>query len=609
MNRTIPILALAAAISFAAPAQAARPAPVHGYVQTPLGVSLEYLLSLPDDAVHPGPWPVLFTYDGYSAGGVEDTPYADQFVNAGYAQIGVSIRGTSCSSGRFDFFEPVEAQDGVDVIKWIAAQTSWSNGKIGMIGKSYPGITQLFVAEACAGDPECAAHLVTIAPGHFFGDAYRDVVYPGGIFNYSFALLWSFISQPEPGEVNALQRIAAGDEQCALNRIDHLENPIYNPFVQAPQHLFDDALVRERSPIYGAERIQIPVYSASAWQDEQLGPRATYLLERLTNAPFYRETIGNGSHGLYRYKRNLGALQDWFDHYLKDVANGIDQDPRVTIWFEQSRTVDTNDGSWSLTFDRWPLDDSQVTPLVLHPDAGGRLSTAPPAAGTLPDPYFYPGGTESRAGEDVNTIGGIPTSLHNFKNDGYSIAALPGMSVTYVTDPLATDVVVLGTIRATLWLASTAPDTDVQVSIADLWPNGDLEYVQKGWLRASHRKLVTDPNDPNYSPSIYRPVHTHQLADLEPLIPGTPAELDVEIPPVGQAFRAGHRIRVDVEMPSILPELWGFLPLPLPAVNLVYHDTDHPTSVLLPTLPAAVVPPPAAGVNCGDHIRQPCRHP
>ena len=140
----------------------------------------------------------------------------------GYAQIGVSIRGTSCSSGSFDFFEHAQAQDGVDVIKWIAAQP-WSNGKVGMIGKSFPGITQLFVAEACAGDPECSAHLVTIAPGHHYGDAYRDVAYPGGIFNYSFALLWSFISQPEPGEANARgARVPTGS---CLHRYSRIPRP------------------------------------------------------------------------------------------------------------------------------------------------------------------------------------------------------------------------------------------------------------------------------------------------------------------------------------------------------------------------------------------------
>jgi uncharacterized protein len=609
--RPLAIAASALLLLGAAAARAERPQPIHGYIQTPLGISLEYLLSLPSsDIANDGPWPVLFTYDGYAAGGVEDAAYANQFVNAGYAQIGVSLRGTSCSSGHFDFFEPAQAKDGVDAIKWIANQP-WADMTkgIGMIGKSFPGITQLFVAEECAGDLDCSAALKTIAPGHFYGDAYRDVAYPGGIFNYSFALLWSFISQPEPGEANALQRIAAGDTQCALNRLDHLENPAYHTFVQGLEHPYDDSLVRQRSPIYSAGRIQVPVYMANAWQDEQLGPRSTYLIERLTHAR-YHALLGNGSHGLYRYSRNLPALQAWFDYYLKGLGTDPATEPRVTVWFEQTSTTDASDG-WSLRFNEWPLADTAVAQLRLYLHPEGKLSVALPGSDLsdqLPDPYFYPGGTESRGGEDVNTVGGFPKSVHDFKNDGYSIPAPPGTSVTYVTDPLTLDTVVLGTIRATLFVASTAPDTDFQVSVSDVWPNGDVEYVQKGWLRASHRKL-TAPGDVNYSPSIYRPVHTHLLADVAPMVPGMSTQIDVEIPPVGQAFRKNHRFRVDVEMPSVLPELWGFLPLPVPAVNLVYHDANHPSTILLPTLASVVVPPAPASVRCGDHIRQPCRHP
>ena len=585
-------------------AWAARPAPIHGYIDAPGGVSLEYILSLPSETVPPDGWPVLLTYDGYAAGGVEDKKYADQFVPLGYALVGVSIRGTGCSSGKFDFFEPVQAEDGVDVIRWIALQP-WSNGKIAMIGKSFPGISQLFVAAACADDVMCSAHLLTIAPGHHFGDAYRDVAYPGGIFNYGFAALWSFVSQPEPGEANALGRIAGGDTQCLENRLDHLANLPYNPFVQAIQHPYDDGLFRERSPIHQVGKIRVPVYFANAWQDEQLGPRSTYLFERLERAPLYHALLGNGSHGLYRYPRHLARLQAWFDYHMKGIGPEPATQKPVTVWFEQTSTTSAADG-WSIDLDRWPLDDDDVTPLELRLRSGGRLTAEPARAGEAPDVYLYPGGTQSRAGEDLNDIGKIPRTLLDFRSVAFALPPLPGFSATYVTEPLADDVVVLGTGRAKLWIASTAVDTDFQVSIGDVWPNGDVEYVQKGWLRASHRKLVP-PDDAEASPSRYRPVHSHRAADARLLTPGVPTRIDVEIPPVGQVFRRGHRIRVDVEMPNVLPELWASVPLPIPAIELVYHDPRYPSSILLPTLAAVRVPPAPAAAKCGDRIRQPCR--
>src|SRR3954468_17992015 len=131
-----------------------------GYIPVRDGTLLQYTVVRPQG---PGPFPTLFTYDGYDAGYNPDPDYVARYVPQGYAFIGVSLRGSGCSGGVWDFFQPVEAKDGVDVIRWISKQT-WSNHKVAMIGKSYPGITQLFVAEEAAreGVPE----LVAIAPGH-----------------------------------------------------------------------------------------------------------------------------------------------------------------------------------------------------------------------------------------------------------------------------------------------------------------------------------------------------------------------------------------------------------------------------------------------------------
>src|SRR4051812_41937125 len=153
-----------------------------GYIPVSDTTLLHYTVVRPEG---PGPFPTLFTYDGYDAGANPDAGYVAQYVPQGYAFIGVSLRGSGCSGGVWDFFQPAEAKDGVDVIRWIKAQQQWSNGKVAMIGKSYPGITQLFVAEEAAEENETG--LVAIAPGHTYGDIYRDVAYPGGIFNYSFA--------------------------------------------------------------------------------------------------------------------------------------------------------------------------------------------------------------------------------------------------------------------------------------------------------------------------------------------------------------------------------------------------------------------------------------
>src|SRR5437667_10094366 len=105
------------------------------------------------------------------------------------------------------------------------------------------------------------AHLVAIAPGHTYGDIYRDTAYPGGIFNYSFAALWSFIAQPYPSYSAAFTGVTTGDQTCAQNQANRPQNVPKNAFLQALQHQWDDQLIRERSPIYDLGRTNVPIYT------------------------------------------------------------------------------------------------------------------------------------------------------------------------------------------------------------------------------------------------------------------------------------------------------------------------------------------------------------
>src|SRR5579864_6902882 len=177
-----------------------------GYLTMADGIRLRYTLVRPAGN---GPYPTLFEYSGYDPGTNPDAAYIDQFVvhDGGYAYLGVNVRGTGCSEGTFDFFQPQEAKDGARVIGWVTKQR-WSNGKVGMIGKSYPGITQLFVAE------QQPPGLAAIAPGHFFGDAYRDIARPGGIANLGFSSLWSFVARPSYEVQSSPGQVAAGDSRC-----------------------------------------------------------------------------------------------------------------------------------------------------------------------------------------------------------------------------------------------------------------------------------------------------------------------------------------------------------------------------------------------------------
>ena len=568
------LLVVVSLLAGAAPGNAVAPVRRTGYVAVRDGTLLKYTVVLPKAT---GRFPTLLEYSGYEPGTTPDAPYIARFVPQGYAFIGVSLRGTGCSGGTWDFFQPIEAVDGYDVIEWIARQ-GWSNGRVAMIGKSYPGITQLFVAE------QRPPHLVAIAPGHVFGDAYRDVPYPGGILNYAFAAGWSFVSQPYPSYSAGLKGVGDGDAVCAGHLTARPDSVGRAPFIQAEAHPWDDALFRERSPIEHLERINVPLWTVLSWQDEQVGSRATHLLERLRGP--HHVILTNGDHSMYRTEPALRELNRFFDHYVKGKRNGFERTPAIRVWWEAGRDGRRAPG-WVTPVDQWPV---KSTPRRLTLGSNGGLDVA---SGGEPDRYAYAGPT----GEGVQNArySGVTTQPDAYLWD---IKPAPGTAVSYTTPPLAWPITALGAASADLWVSSTAPDTDVQVTLTEVRPDGQEEFVQAGWLRASHRAL-----DPALSRPT-RPWQTHRQADGAPLTPLEPALLRVEIFPFGHVFRAGSSIRLWVEGPTLLPQLWGFAALPIPAVDAVHHDADHASALVLPVVGIKArrgLPP------CNTVIRQPCR--
>src|SRR5256885_17181837 len=101
------------------PGHAAAPVTRTGYVAVRDGTLLKYTVVLPGAG---GRFPTLMEYSGYEPGTVPDAPYIARFVPQGYAFIGVSLRGTGCSGGGWDFFQPIEAVDRYAGIQGIARQ-------------------------------------------------------------------------------------------------------------------------------------------------------------------------------------------------------------------------------------------------------------------------------------------------------------------------------------------------------------------------------------------------------------------------------------------------------------------------------------------------------
>ena len=558
-----------------------------GYLTVRDGVELAFEVIRPDDGKR---HPTLFTYDGYDAGDDPDPGYANRYVPRGYALLGVNLRGTGCSGGIFDFFQPAEGRDGYEVVEWAAAQP-WATGHVGMIGKSYPGITQLFVAE------QRPPHLRAITPGHYFADAYRDVAFPGGILNYAFASLWSFISQPESGTQAGAAKTLAGDQTCARHQRHHADNARTNPFVQAQEHPHDDPLLRERSPLTNVDRIQVPVYQALSWQDEQLWSRQSHLLTEFTRRGIpFRAVLSNGDHGMYRKGPQLAEMDRFLEAHVERRQMLRDGTPRARYLAEPPVTVFWEQGAqgprWRTTLDGW---GEQAKPLRLYTGPDGTLRHGPPDTVTTSDAYVHsPASSQGIANPSYALI-----PHDDYLWDNYSPPE--NAALAYTSEPFTATTTLLGSASADLWLTATAPNVDLQVTLTEVRPDGQEVFVQQGWLRADQRAL-----DDRRSSALL-PVQTHRVADVQPLSPTEPALARVEIFPFGHVLREGSRLRMWVEAPTVVPQLWGFAIDPTPAHVNVFRDTAHPSSLVLPVAEVAVPADAVQAAPCGSVIRQPCR--
>ena len=597
---------------------------------------LHYQVFLPKDEVAgPGPYPAVMDYSGYQPGLHIWDGLHRHFLCEGYAVVGLNIRGTGCSGGDFDYFEPRQAEDGREAIEFLTDQ-AWSNGRLAMVGKSYPGITQLFVAGQPlerGGEVETPEGLVAIVPGHVFGDLYRDVPYPGGIMNVTFAAGWSAgrIYEPFQAPLEDQFNKQELDPKCTRYMADHAANPPQNPFVKALYNHYDGDLFKERSPWYWAHNISVPTMLVESWQDEQVGSRATNLIERFKPGLEWRALFTNGDHGEYYGADVLPHIDDFLrfhlaqgipasyqggtvtettpkledpKHHDTDIDKGkttettraetfdealarYNEDDPVRINWETGAAGGRN-SAWTQTYASWPPPNQSAW--RLHFDDAGTMGTTPDGDGGSVDYRYTPGvGTQARGGYKLT--GDLPDETEG----DWSTRPPEGTVAMFESGALETDKLMAGSGSVDLLVSSTAPDTDFQVTLTEVRPDGREMFVQQGWLRASHRK-----EDPAHTNEL-RPYQTHMVTDALPLVPGQPTEMRIEIFPFAHAFRAGSKIRLYVEAPHVQPDLWGFALLPVPAINTIHTEGS---SVALPVLEGdtAATALPACTIR-----NQPCR--
>jgi uncharacterized protein len=606
------------------------------YLRTRDGTLLSIDVQLPGP-IDQGPYPTVVEYSGYDPSNPNGNQPASRLAQTlGYATVGVNMRGTGCSGGAWQYFETLQSLDGYDAIETVAAQPWVAFGKVGMVGISYPGISQLFVAQT---EPP---HLAAITPLSVIDDTYRGVMYPGGIFNNGFALEWAKERQSDArpaGQGWARRRIDDGDKTCAANQALRLQTPSVLTEIRSYRY-YDPATLDPLAPYTFVDRIRVPTFVAGAWQDEQTGGHFPDMLANFPTDVPHKFTLTNGTHFDSIGPDVITRWAEFLDFYVAHRIPHINAVSRVSATFVYSRIVgvsglqlppDRFDGytdfgaalaayeaeppvrvlfdngagaqpgapvpGFEEDFSSWPVPG--VTPTAFYTGSSGALTATKPtgadSAATV-DRYRYDPASVPRTDH--------PTDVDDFfkAHPSYDWKPLPnGDALAWVTPPLTSNVVALGPGSVDLWLQSSAPDTDLEVTVTEVRPDGKETYVQSGWLRASRRKL-----DPRTSTDL-EPRPTYTRADAAPLPSGRFSLVRVELFPFGHVFRAGSRIRLAVQAPGGNRPLWEFESLPARGrvVNQIARSAVHPSRVVLPVVPGIAVP--TALPACGALRGQPCR--
>ena len=569
LPRRLGALLLAAAVSLALlPWQPAAAAPTH-YVTMSDGTSIAVNVRLPKGYQKGHRYPAIFEMSGYDGGssdgegpdgGAGSRGLTAMFEDE-YVTVHASVRGTGCSGGEFDLFSWRSALDGRELVEWVADQP-WSNGNVGIYGHSYGGITGFMVA---ATRPP---HLRALSVSGLIDDLYRGIVYPGGVSNYGFPLLWTGAVRPvyDVGG-GTFPGLAAGDPQCAANLATHSRTVLNDPILQGLQDT-DNTWMQARSLITYAERIAVPIHITGAYQDEQTGPRGPYHLFEEVGIP-KRLVMTNGDHGtqtspleIYRDRKA------WLDYWVRGAGPGYPSSS-VTTLFEMADDA-SNGRKDSRTF---PLEDTRWTDVYLGED--GTLTWDPPRGEQAADRY----------------VSGSPRQSWSYQaghSAGSQVTTPEGPDeLAYRSDKLKAPLAVVGPITATLHLESTAPDTEIFVQLIDEAPDGSRYYLQRGMLRASHRAIDELSSDRVEGGMIYRPHRPHTNPTL--IEPGRVYEYLVEVFPLGHVFRPGHRVVVKIHTPPVVDSYYAYVPKRPAGVNTLYHDADHPSHLTLPVVSLAGV--------------------
>lgn len=464
----------------------------------------------------------------------------------GYAVVVQETRSAIDSEGKtFPFVSDGwgKLQDGYDTVEWLA-QSPYTNGKIGTWGASALGITQLLMAPSHPHHLKCQYILVAAA------SLYHHGLFPGGQLLKHQAEGWLGHYARDTGVLNYV---------C--------QRPFYNDFW------------KQLNSLEVSHRVQVPGIHVGGWYD-------TFLQGTLSSFAARQNEGGEGARGTQKLiigpwthfwplSHHFGDFQvpeaginppydispkRWFDYYLKEIPNGIEDLPPVIYYVMGPFDGSPSSGNVWRTSDKWPV-PAKETVFYLAPDF--LLQTTPPSAGEAT--YHYD------PSKVIPTLGGRNLFLESGPKDQRSIENRNDILV-FTTDKLLEDFEVTGPLSAHLFFSTDQVDTDIVIRLCDVYPDGKSILISEGGYRLGVLSYQKDKS---------KEEQTHKIHEVK-----------IDLWATSMVFAKGHAIRVSVSS-SNYPRCEKNMNLGLLGSNLgkyqiaenkVYMGEKYPSSILLPVV-------------------------
>lgn len=490
------------------------------------------------------------------------------YATQGYIVVIQDVRGCGTSEGEFYPFRN-EYEDGYDTVTWCVEELEGSNGKVGMYGFSYQGVTQF---QAAVMQPK---GLITICPAMATIDFYHGWFYFGGAIALEFTLTWAlqlaqnqaYFHKLEPQATDLYQAQQEISELLHYVPLDRLEILRHEPLAD---FFFDwignsqpsDRYWQELNPLSRFEQFDLPALHIAGWADIfieatiatyrqalQVTDRPQFLIGSPWQHLPWRSQVGELDFGGDAIPQIDRLQVDWFDYWLKGIDNGIIARSPVQLFL-------MGENRW-LQLQEWE-EEPEYQDFYLH-ENGKLTNDISKLPNSFPDIYVY----DPRIPNPITSYGGYDQRGIQSRSD----------VLVYISDAITENLRISGTAEFILFATTSVPDTDWVIKLLDIYPDGRQMLVTMGVIRAKFRNSFDRP----------------EYIECDRIL-----EYKIKLRPTCHSFKSEHKLGVAIASAAfpLIERHTNTRKNPstcavsefVEATQEVYHSSEFPSHLKLPLL-------------------------